>query len=119
MAAALALGRIDGGATRYVDLGLPADKPPADPPALGVSTFSEGVGGAWRCYVDTPELGKRRRSGAGVAPKHLRTEPEPKESAEFTPAIGTREPIYATDKDTGLFGTVFDVWSNHSVTTGT
>lgn len=119
MGTALALGRIDGGggaATRYVDLGLPADKPPADPPesARGVSTFSDGVGDAWRCYFDTPELGKRRRgSGAGDAPKHLRTEPEPKESADFTPAIGTRETIYATDKDTGLFGTVFDAWSNH------
>lgn len=79
---------------KFVDLGLPKDKLPTNPDSVDqgeVSSFTTAIGRLWR------------------NPKNHFLTPA---SEAFSPAVGTTATI--TQKgDTGLFGSVFEVWANH------
>lgn len=78
-------------AVKFCDLGLPAEKQSAGVKQGETSSFTTAVGQLWS------------RSA-----RHLLTP----NSENFTPAIGTTQDVHCKG-DTGLFGTIFEVWANH------
>ena len=92
---------------KYIDLALPAAKTPKDfdfaniPESLGGAdeqSFTDAIDRAWMSRKDLnpiqAEFGRRGDHRA------------------FKPAVGTIDAVYCKG-DTGLFGTVFEVWANH------